>query len=106
MEIEERIKEFADHFIAPNRRGNFLECVLGNAEYLGTIRINSSAIPMGRWLRQTLTSDRLSLVEWVEKLRKTEFCTLPDLGYHSKECENCEYNEALADIISRLKEKV
>ena len=69
------------------------------------------------FIRQTLTSDRLSLVEVLQKMkkptnksskkiRKSLNCTCNYPCYADCHCwchENVKYNEAVTDIISRLK---
>ena len=45
---KKEFEELIDLYIAPNRRGTVKQCVLGDAEYKGTVRINASAIPLFR----------------------------------------------------------
>lgn len=61
------------------------------------------------FIRQTLTSDRLSLVEVIEGMKKPHFVTCEFSGREGYQavcdCGTLDFNSALTDIISRLKEK-
>lgn len=55
-------------------------------------------------VRRLLLTEKQKWVSQVEKLKLPRYCTADTFGYHDKNCENCEYNHAIDDCISLLKE--
>ena len=110
MEIEEIIKEGKRVLFAEIEKQ---EKTLGSSEgriYYDATAQDELALVFENWLRQTLTSDRLSLVEWAEMRKQTSPNELKADVAHNKNERNAMYfnkgyNSALTDIISRLKLK-
>lgn len=53
---EKVMEELIEMYVAPNRQDTVKECVVGKAEYQGTVRINASAIPLFRKVQSALRS--------------------------------------------------
>lgn len=54
-------------------------------------------------VRHRLKEQKAEIKEMIEKKKKPEKCLFEDLGYHTKTCENCEYNSAIKDILKQIK---
>ena len=53
-------------------------------------------------IQDLLDKQKEEIKEKIKNMRKKEQCLLNDLGYHTKDCENCEYNSAISDILKEL----
>ena len=54
------------------------------------------------FIQDLLDKQKEEIKEKIKNMRKKEQCLLNDLGYHTKDCENCEYNSAISDILKEL----
>ena len=57
---------------------------------------------LNKLFKSELDKQKEEIKEKIKNMRKKEQCLLNDLGYHTKDCENCEYNSAISDILKEL----
>lgn len=99
-EREDKWNELIDMYVAPNKRDTVKECVNGNAEYNGTVRINASAIPLFRNIKSFhATTISLLLNSLKEEIGKIE---------HPHEDVACDYSDHINkdDVLTLLSETI
>lgn len=108
--LEEGLKELIELYIAPNQRSQVEQCVLGKAEHKGTIRINSSAIPLFRAIKDFAEKIRESVVGEVRGITNLYGEPRCENLHHSRKnqhsgIEECPVEKEINDLLAKLKDK-